>query len=447
MKWPGERHAGGGFSAESRVLLAVTLVAGTALFEVNPFLTVYLPQYAPGSGSIGVTLAISAAVGSVAALLASAIGGDTRNRLLLTARWSVTGLAAGVGTLGFLPLLPVVLRPVAAVAGLVVLRGCLNLYSNASRSLHLLTNGSGVDTGVLFAAVGTYFGIGTAIGPVLGGALLGVGGFGTVLAAAAALFTCCLIPLALARRTAGTGAVLEQQIPAPSGLAARLWPRSWAVARICLGSGLAFVLYAQSLAYIPLTVAQRYTSASVTTVVFFTVNAVLLIVCSVPVMRALRRLVTHDRRQAAVGVLALLAALLLLRLAPAGWATLAGSVMLYTLGEIVVPAVGMKLIKNEAGLNGTGMARNVAFFTFATNTLGIGAGQYVGTAVAALHSPFWHAAAWTLVAAAGAAAFWRRGGTTGSGPRSTAQRLEDAKSLADVKNEAVEDVRTTEGVR
>ncbi|MEV4335179.1 hypothetical protein AB0K02_32570 [Streptomyces sp. NPDC049597] len=393
------------YSRESRRLLAVTLVASTALFTLNPFLAVHLPKYAPGSGPIGVALLLSAVVGGVVALLASAAGGDSRGRLLLTARWSVAGLAAGAGTLAVLPSLPVAVQSVAVLAGLVLLRACLNLYSNASRSLHLLTNGSTVDTGVLFAAVGTFFGIGSAVGPVLGGMLLGLGGFGLALTAAALLFAGCLLPLA----RAGAASPPPREAPPPAGQVARLRPTSRAAARVCLGSGLAYVLYAQSLAYIPLTLSHRYPSADRLTVVFFTANAVLLIACSLPVMRAIRRLAPDHRWQSAAGVAALLAALLVLRCAPAGWTALAGSVVLYTFGEIVVPAVGMQLLKAETAGARTGTARNVAFFTFATNTVGMGAGQYVGTAVAALPSPAWHAGLWSLTAALSAAALCRRG--------------------------------------
>jgi len=63
----------------------------------------------------------------MAALLTAAIGADTHDRLLLTARWSVARLAAGAGTL-FVPSLAILAagagRPVAgwtALADSVVL--------------------------------------------------------------------------------------------------------------------------------------------------------------------------------------------------------------------------------------------------------------------------------------------------------------------------------------
>lgn len=395
-------------SADSRALMTVTLIGSTALFALNPFIAVHLPEYAPGAGPIGVTLASSAMVGGVAALLLSAIGGGTHNGRALIARWSIAGLAAGATTLAFLPSVPPGLRPFTVMVGMVLLRGCQNLYSNASRSLHLLTNGPNIDAGVLFATVGTFFGIGSAMGPVLGGILLAVGGLGTVLATAATMFLVCLIPLLWGiRRFVGSSIDTSPVVAVVPGLVQRLRPSSGRAARICLGMGAAYILDAQSIAYIPLTIEHHYPLGDRLTVAFFTTNAVLLVVGSVPVMRAMQQKIPQVEWQVGIGVTALLTSLVLLRCAASALAALLASAVLYTLGEIVVMAIGMVLIRAEMERDETAMARNVAFLNFTTTTLGTGAGQYVGTAVAALRSPLWHAVVWTVVAVVSVAVLWQ----------------------------------------
>jgi len=55
MTCPGKRDPKSRLSTEGRTLLAVTLIAGNAFFAVKPFIAVHLPEYASGSGPIGVT--------------------------------------------------------------------------------------------------------------------------------------------------------------------------------------------------------------------------------------------------------------------------------------------------------------------------------------------------------------------------------------------------------
>jgi hypothetical protein len=380
-------------SHTSRTLLVVTLTVSIGLFAINPFLVVSLPSYA-GVTHVGLMLFVSMVAGSLIALLAS--GQSAVRHTAWLAQLSVLALTIGAIGLALLPSLPLSCRLIAAIVAMTFLRSGLNLYSNASRSLHLASSGSRLDAALLIAVVGTVFGIGSALGPLVAAPILDRKGFGWVLSGSAILFALSCLVIALGLRDRSVDHSFTDRPLTP--LVLRPWPSTARVARLCFATALAFLLYAQSISYIPITIVDRFRSPTSLVALFFVVNALLLIVCSVPLMRAISHITPRREMQMTMGIGALAAGLVALRLGRADLLTLLVSALLYTAGEVVLPSVGLAML-HSATRDTSELSRDVAFFNFATNSLGLGAGQYIGVLVGSLAAVPLQVGAWLLLAA------------------------------------------------
>ncbi|MBI4237420.1 MAG: MFS transporter [Deltaproteobacteria bacterium] len=364
------------FSTTSLRLLLNTLIVSSASFMINPLLVI------GGSGAFHTSYAHLSTV-LVIALVAGNITALVATTFFTTLNYYIWLRLAMFGLFGSATLMAVsVYRGdqfgywLFCIA-LVLLRIFMATATTLTRVMHTITNLHHSDCSRLFARASSFFGIGSAIGPVIGSYVYSDVNFFSVLALSALFFLVGSIAIASAQtiiREDLSKASLQQTEFKQSPALKKIFSLSRNAVFTIFVSILFFVLLGQSFGFIPVLLKELGHVEWIGT--FFSINAALLIVLSEPVALFLNKTALKQTHKMILGLALMVLALSLFSLTSTTLFWLVIITLLYSLAEIIFQTYAMELIRrNESQWK---IPATVSAYTFFTSAVGVGLGQYIG---------------------------------------------------------------------
>lgn len=365
-------------SKDNYLLLGVMLLAALGAFAYFPFVATALVDFL-GLRALNMTtvVAVGMFVGNTMAYVVSLTlaPATLKPRLFFGYGLIVASLAAILAAKAA----PAALALVIVAASITSYRFAMGLTANVSRTLQLHYLPAREQKLRLFSYIKFCTSVGGAAGPLMGSFAIARFGFTGVLCLSAGLFIGALVLLAaVARRTAGS---VSAAVPAavPRGLLRTLQAQPRMVFLVSLTAMLHFIFEAQIYTAMALHIEQRTPDYVKLVGMMFALNAALLVVLTIPVLKVVNG-VRGKYKVLACGSLMSVLALLASPLA-GGAVGIALMTLLFTLGEIVTPQILIDMatdVKHGADAGGA-----IATFNFMTAGIGMSIGFWLGGVLAA----------------------------------------------------------------
>jgi len=377
------------YSKSSNLLLLNTFVMTLAIFMLNPYLVI-------GGGNllkvpdsdISFFLMISLLCGSIISLILGL--SSKRNHavfiLIVASAGSVLAffmLSQSIRFYGFEKLI--------FLFALIILRSCMACASIFTRAIHFSTNRN-VDCSYLFATTVAVFGIGSALGPILGGWIYQHYGFNRLLQLAMLIslisFFLVIFGSPIMRRDVFNSAKIdfEYQNKVDDYSLIRTWP-------LMLASVLFFCMLGQSLSFIPVEISKHGSINLVST--FFSVNAIILFILPIPLARYLEKMKVSATLSCIIGLVSMTLSIIMV---PFFCQSLYGVLyftILYSIGEVTFSTYSIEILKKVIKHDQSMQA--ITIYSFLTTSIGIGLGQYCGMIFLDFFSSFELVLVWLVI--------------------------------------------------
>ncbi|WP_411431461.1 MFS transporter [Dickeya chrysanthemi] len=122
---------------------------------------------------------------------------------------------------------------------------------------------------------------------------------------------------------------------------------------------------------------------------FFFINAILLIIFSIPVAILIKKLELSIKKCFTISLVSMLVAILLIPSTPYGFYIPVLITIFYSIGEIIFPVYAMEYIRKYT--QPSQIQKNISIYSFLSNAIGIGFGQYFGVYIYQyIDSHIWH---------------------------------------------------------
>lgn len=380
------------YSKSSNILLINTLIVTTASFLLLPYLVIGANQVMGIDYSdTSLYLMIALVIGSGASLLS----GFLLPRSTLLIFLIVNG---AILTISYFFMIMSIENHSSAYyilpIGLVLFRVGLSCTTMITRSIHLMTNFDN-DCSKLFAKGATAFGLGSTLGPLIGGVLYKEYDFHTLLSVSLFFSILSFFLIFFSSRVIRNDLKKFEELnkgERESNLLnlSHAWP-------LMVSSVLFFCLLGQSLSFIPIKIDQLGDSNWLVT--FFTINAVLLTFTSIPITRVIKNINVSPYTVCVFGHFFIATSLVL---SPYLFSSLTGVAVvsiLYSIGEILFSIYSLEILRSI--IKPVDIRKAMAVYVFLTTSIGIGVGQYAGIWFSENLSIKYISFVWFLVSAIG----------------------------------------------
>ncbi|MBX9447221.1 MFS transporter [Dickeya chrysanthemi] len=374
-----------GYSKSSQVLLLNTLLVALGAFILNPYLLIGAKEslgldYTYLSTSIMISMIIGS---SVSLLLATININDNSRKILLSAMLFST---LGVMIIYYSTTSKML---IFYTLGLIFIRICMASATIMTRSIHTITNIHHEDCSPLFSSAAMMFGIGSSVGPILGAIIFQDGKFGSVIIATSLIYLLGFIIILINNEkikndintylTEVKNQSKEDKKKAGEGLI-----KSTPFYVICI---IFNIFLGQSISVIPIKFNE--TGGGTYVSFFFFINAILLIIFSIPVAILIKKLELSIKKCFTISLVSMLVAILLIPSTPYGFYIPVLITIFYSIGEIIFPVYAMEYIRKYT--QPSQIQKNISIYSFLSNAIGIGFGQYFGVYIYQyIDSHIWH---------------------------------------------------------
>jgi len=372
------------YSNSSKILLFNTFAITLATFMFNPYLVIGAKEILSiGNEEIGFYLMIALIIGSFSSLI---IGMKSSKKSLLPLL-----LISSIGSVISFYFMFISnefggSNKWVFLLALVCLRIFMSCATMVTRTIHMITN-INRDCSKLFALAVTVFGLGSALGPLIGGAVFESKGFLTIIFVSMVITILAFLALCCSLFFIGSELKSNNDVDKPSNNIAYNLKDTWT---IMLSSILFFCLLGQSLSYIPVQISTIGNASWIA--IFFGVNATFLIVFSLPIINKLNKYSLTLAHKCSLGLIFITISLIIV---PYTFSSIVGVVVvaiLYSLGEILFSTYSLESLRGA--VKATDAPKAVSIYTFLTTSLGLGIGQYVGVLLLDELSPLLIACVW-----------------------------------------------------